>query len=156
MSRIGRTMYFHRRSLPIFKMCRSVSKKSQFVSNKNIRPWKVLEGFLFTHCKASKNPLRFCCSHSLVFFFFFFFFYALQLVKCVEFSWDNLCFINWVDKINWPPWRVETKKSSVQKLKKSFGKKFLNSLGWPIQIINSVDETEFSYCITDWRNTAVL
>ena len=99
MSRIGRTMYFHRRLLPIFKMCRSVSKKSQFVSNKNIRPWKVLEGFLFTHCKASKNPLRFCCSHSLVFFFF----YALQLVKCVEFSWDNLCFINWVDKINWPP-----------------------------------------------------
>ena len=152
MSRIGRTMYFHRRLLPIFKMCRSVSKKSQFVSNKNIRPWKVLEGFLFSHCKASKNPLRFCCSHSLVFFFF----YALQLVKCVEFSWDNLCFINWVDKINWLPWRVETKKSSVQKLKKSFGKKFLNSLGWPIQIINSVDETEFSYCITDWRNTAVL
>lgn len=71
VSRIGRTMYFHRRSLPIFKMCRSVSKKSQFVSNKNIRPWKVLEGFLFTHCKASKNPLRFCCSHSLVFFVFF-------------------------------------------------------------------------------------
>lgn len=102
VSRIGRTMYFHRRLLPIFKMCRSVSKKSQFVSNKNIRPWKVLEGFLFTHCKASKNPLRFCCSHSLVFFFF----YALQLVKCVEFSWDNLCFINWDDKINWPPWKV--------------------------------------------------
>ena len=111
---------------------------------------------IFVHSlQGIKKPPSFLLL-SLVGFFCFVFFYALQLVKCVEFSWDNLCFINWVDKINWPPWRVETKKSSVQKLKKSFGKKFLNSLGWPIQIINSVDETEFSYCITDWRNTAVL
>ena len=43
VSLIGQTMYFHRRSPPIFEL--KFGKKLKFVWNKNIIPWKVFERF---------------------------------------------------------------------------------------------------------------
>lgn len=49
-----------------FQSVNTNAKKSQYVSNKNIILWKVVERLLFPHCVASKNP-RVGWTHSFVF-----------------------------------------------------------------------------------------
>ena len=57
---------------PIFEL--KCEKICQYVWNKNIIPWKVLEWFLFTSCDTAKNSLI-CHAH------FFFSFYAFLLMN---------------------------------------------------------------------------
>ena len=85
---IGRTTYFHSRSLSIFEF--KCEKISVWMIYKNIIPLKVLERLLFIRCNASKNPLvRF--AHSFVFLM-----HRNSWIKIVRacvrayFPWNNL------------------------------------------------------------------
>ena len=79
MSLIGPTVYFHGYIFVSNLWIEMWKNLCQYVWNKNIIPWKVLEWFLFTSCDTAKNSLI-CHAH------FFFFFYAFLLV-----NWN--CFV---------------------------------------------------------------
>ena len=70
---------------PIFEL--KCEKICQYVWNKNIIPWKVLEWFLFTSCDTAKNSL--ICHARFFFFFLCFPTRELKLFRA-HFLWNNL------------------------------------------------------------------